>query len=184
MSIQESDGAICTGSSVPAPRRSSRGRLPGIARSAYHFGITLAICAGLTACGGGDTSDDLLLSASRACAGPVTGEFVSQCSVELRLAGTETLDILITGRMTAANGTDQALEVRRSMRIQAAGEGLDVQNVVLQLAAGQAGGTDFALRATVPAANLGGFPAVIGLSSLELAGASSVTDVSVQALAR
>lgn len=143
-----------------------------------------ALVATLSACGGGDTSDDLLLSASRACAGPVTGGFVSHCSVELRLAGTETLDILITGRLEATNATDQAAVVRRSVRIQAAGEGLDVQTLELRLAAGEAGGTDFALRATVPAANLGGAPAVIGLSSAELNGASSVTDVSVQALAR
>ena len=149
--------------------------------------LSIFALVALSACGGGDVADDFVRAASRDCPGPFTGSFNHACDVELRLAGTETITVSITGRLaTETNTGTVAAGSSRSLRIQLAGDAAGFQTLEAIAQPGAAGVATFTLQAEVSAGNLGGEPAVIGLGSFQLLSdlASTVTDVSVTASAR
>lgn len=135
----------------------------------------------LAACGGGD---DFIRSASRSCDGPFAGSLDRACSIELQLDGTEVIHVVITGKMVSTTNTlpTEALAAR-SLRVQIAGVSEGFQSLTVVAAPGEQGSATFTLRADLPAANLGGYPAQIGLGSFELLGdlTSAVVDVTVSA---
>ncbi len=149
-----------------------------------HFLIASALAA-LTACGGGDVSDDYVRHAERACSGPFSDGFSAACAVELRLAGTEVIEVTISGRVAAANTGTGPMFVSRSLHVQLAGAAAGHTTLQIDLAPGDTAFREFTLHVEVPADNLGGFPPVIGLSSFDQAdGGSTVDNVLVSATAR
>lgn len=148
--------------------------------------LAIGLALLLTACGGGDVSDDqLVLFGSRACEESFPGAFTSACPVQLNVAGTETISVEITGYLVSTvNESDSTVQVQRRVSIQVSGQTADVRTLSLGLPPGMGDTLLFTLRADVPAEGLPGGPITVGISSTPLLGVSAVSGLVVTATAR